>query len=287
MKCYLCKAKTTLFMVKNGYKIYLCPSCGLKQTDLHKSYNSFVSGYYSKGYFTGDPTLRAYDNYVEDKKYTVANLKPILAEIQKYKHGGTLLDVGCATGFFVELALKNNFDAYGFDPSEYAVLEARRLVGSRVKSGTISKVIYKPKFFDVITLFDVFEHLQDPLKDIERLSHFLKDDGIMIIATGNSDCLMAKIMGRKWTFYNPPQHLFFFNKTLMRTFLYTVHMKPIHWFTVGKWLNIKYVLHLARSVGESKIGSLLFSIVDNIGIHHFPVYLPVQDNMVVIAQKRL
>lgn len=287
MKCYLCKSPMRLFMIKNGFAIHECTSCGLRQTDLKRPYSEFVTEYYTKGYFSGDRHFNAYSGYLTDKPFIVKNMRKFLARILKHKKKGKLLDVGCATGFFVELALQHGFDAYGIDPSKFAVIEARKLVGNRIQLGTITTAKYKPNSFDVITLFDVFEHLHDPKKDIRKLMGLLKSDGIMVIATGNTECLMAKAMGRRWTFYNPPQHLFFFNKTLMKRFLSGLHLRPIDWFTIGKWLNLKYVFHLARTVGESKIGDIAYTLFEKIGLVHVPVYLPVQDNMVVIVRKEL
>ncbi len=272
------------FLRKNGYTIYRCVECGLGRTDLRKNYGKFVTENYDKGYFTGDPARSAYVNYKEDKPYIVANMRQFLRRVKKYKPAGKLLDVGCALGFFVELALKHGYDAYGCDPSDYAVREAKRLVGStRIKKGAVHDVEYGEKSFDVITLFDVFEHLGDPSSDIEKLSRFLKDDGIMVVATGNTDSLMAKIFKRRWTFYIPPQHLFFFNKKTF-TVLFRKHGLTVReWFHIGKWLSLRYMLHLARTTGESKIAHRLYSLTKP--IHRAPIFLPVGDNMVAVMRK--
>ena len=119
------------------------------------------------------------------------------------------LDVGCAYGYAVELAVQNGYEAYGFDASEHAVSEAKKLVGDkRIKQGLITEVLYKAKSFDVISLFDVFEHLSDPIGDMKQLTNYLADDGVMIIATGDAKSFAAKILGVDGHFY-PSQHLFF------------------------------------------------------------------------------
>lgn len=275
-----------VFLVKNGYTIYRCPFCGLAQTDLHKNYEQFVAEHYNKGYFTGDPTRSAYVNYKDDKRFIVRNMRRFLRKVKEYKPAGKLLDVGAALGFFVELALQEGYDAFGCDPSSYAVAEAKKLVGpGRIKQGTIGSVTYPRKSFDVITLFDVFEHLSDPGGDIQKLSTFLKDDGIMVIATGDAKSLLATILKRRWTFYIPPQHLFFFNKKTMTTLLTAHKLAPVEWFRIGKWLSLRYVLHLARTTGESKLAHRLYALMNRLKAHHVPVFLPVGDNMVVVVRK--
>ncbi|MFZ5845471.1 MAG: class I SAM-dependent methyltransferase [Patescibacteria group bacterium] len=214
-------------------------------------------------------------------------MRKFLRAVQKVKPTGKLLDVGCAMGFFVELAGASGFDAYGFDPSVYAVAEAKKLLDGRITLGTIKEVQYPRQFFDVITLFDVFEHLVDPLGDLQKLSALLKNDGIMVIATGDSRSLMAKVMNSRWTFYNPPQHLFYFDKKTLSNLLQRGNLIPITWFRINKWLSLRYVLHLARTVGESRLGAWLYRHLAKSPVGKFPLYLPVRDNMVVIARKRV
>lgn len=286
MKCYLCESSVRWFMKKNGYDIYRCDSCGLAQTDLQQKYDAFIAEQYNKGYFTGDLSRGAYINYKEDKPFIVRNMKKFLREIQKVKPRGKLLEVGCAMGFFMEIALEAGYDAYGFDPSDYAVDNAVKLNGhTRIKRGSIASVNYPPRSFDVIALFDVFEHLGDPRKDLRKLFSFLKDDGVIIIATGDTSSIAAKLLGRRWTFYIPPQHLFFFNRQTLTTLLAKEHFMPERWFRIGKWLSLRYVLHLGRTTGESNIAGWLFHRINEIGLGRIPLYLPMQDNMVVIARK--
>ncbi|MCL4360215.1 class I SAM-dependent methyltransferase [Patescibacteria group bacterium] len=273
------------FLFKNGYQIFLCPACGLKATDLREEYESFIRKFYIKGYYTGDPKYAAYASYHSDKWHIVRNMRKFLMHIQKYKKTGKLLDVGCAMGFMVELALKAGYDAYGFDPSVYAVTEGRRDTDGRIIRGTIQSVQYKPKSFDIITLFDVVEHLGDPARDLAKLMTLLKDDGILVMATGNTESMAARTLRRRWTFYIPPQHLFFFTRKNFTDLMVQSGLEPVEWFMIGKWLSLRYVLHLARSTGGSALARRFFRLVEKVGLGWLPLYLPMRDNMVVVAQK--
>jgi len=273
------------FLQKNGFDIYVCLGCGLRSTDLKQEYETFVSAYYSKGYFTGEKDYGAYADYQHDKKYITKNLQKFLTKIKNYKKCGTLLDVGCAMGYFVELANNNGFDAYGFDASEYAIAKARELTKNKCKVGTIQAVKYPAKSFDVITLFDVVEHLSDPIENITKLVTLLKDDGIIVIATGNTDSLAAKVLKRRWTFYTPPQHLHFFTPKTMVNLLHKCGLYPVVRFGVGKWLSLRYILNLARSNGESRFAQWLYAMFHNLRIGEIPLYLSMRDNMVFIVKK--
>lgn len=288
MKCILCATIMEKFLFKNSYWIYRCPNCSFAQTDLRKDYTAFVKEHYSKGYFLGDPTRSAYVNYELDKPVIVRNMQKFLSQIQKKKPSGKLLDVGCAFGYFIELAKGAGYEASGFDPSDYAVTQAKKLVGPHaIQKGTVQDVSYTSNSFDIITLFDVFEHLQDPVADLLKLRTLLKKDGIIVIATGNSHSVASKIFGRRWTFYIPPQHLSFFSKTTMSVFLTKVGLKPVLWFGIGKWLSLDYVLHLAKTTGESRFASYMHRLIGGSKLARMFLYVPLRDNMVVIATKAL
>lgn len=288
MKCYLCHKQAIKFIEKNGYTIFKCPHCGLGMTEFLQNYQTFVKEHYTKGYFTGNPQYSAYTNYKKDKRIIVKNMSKFLKKIRHIHPTGKLLDVGCALGYFVELALNKGYDAYGFDPSDYAVDEAIKLNGKeRIKQGTIGTISYQPQSFDVITLFDVFEHLADPKKDLQKLMSYLKKDGIIVIATGDTKSLAARVLKRKWTFYIPPQHLFFFNQYTLTTLLQHVGLVPFKWFRIGKWLSLEYIFHLARTTGESNTAHHIYPIVKKLPIGRIPLFIPMQDNMAVIAKKIL
>lgn len=274
------------YLYKNGYWIYRCPRCHLGETDLKKDYSAFVKEFYSQGYYEGDPTRSAYASYEADKPLIVRNMRKFLSFIRTKRPTGRLLDVGCAFGYFVELALAQGYDAYGLDASKFAAREAAKLVGKpRIKEGTIQSVLYPENSFDVITLFDVFEHLQDPLNDMKKLATLLKKDGVILIATGDTRSMAAKLFHRRWTFYIPPQHIFFFHKKNVRELLKAAGLKPRSWFRVGKWLSLGYILHLGRTTGESKFATWLYQHIKDTPLARFPLYVPMKDNMVIEVKK--
>lgn len=287
MNCYLCSSPLTPFLKKQEYMIFRCPSCGLAMTEFKENYEDFLHIQYDKGYFSGNPARSAYHNYREDRILISKNMEKFLSKILRYKSSGRLLDVGCAMGYFVEMALHKGFDAFGFDPSDYAITEAKKKMNGRVTLGSIQTVMYAYSSFDVISMFDVFEHLADPKSDLKKLRSLLTKNGIVVIATGDANSLMARILLRRWTFYNPPQHLFFYTRPTLSRLLQEEGFEPLHWFRVGKWISMRYMLHLARTVGESDIARIFYDALCDTKIGEIPLYLPLHDNMVVIARKSI
>ncbi len=286
MHCILCQTPLEKYLYKNGFWIYRCPTCRLGQTDLNKNYPSFVKEFYSKGYYEGDPTRSAYVDYELDKPLIVRNMRKFLSFLPRKVTGGKLLDVGCAFGYFVELAKESGYDAYGFDPSTFAAKKAGALVGyKRIQEATIQDAKFPKASFDVITMFDVFEHLQDPLEDMRKLRSLLKPDGVILIATGDTKSLAARIMRRRWTFFIPPQHIFFFDRHNVITLLHKAGLIAKAWHRVGKWLSLGYVLHLGRTTGESVFAHMIYRWCKKTPLVRFPLYIPMKDNMVILVGK--
>lgn len=296
--CYLCRKPTQLFLHKNGYDVYACSACGLKSTTLTVPYAQFIKEFYTAGYFTqhhsdgagftGVSFHGAYSNYAADKPYIKRTMgKFIAALIAIHPPPARLLDIGCAYGYFVEMALAAGYDAYGIDPSSHAATRAKQRLNVRIQEGTIGSVKFPRDIrFGIITMLDVVEHLADPRTDLRHVSRLLTDDGRVLIATGDTESRAAKLLGRRWTFYIPPQHLFFFNRKNFTTLLLESGLEPVRWFRVGKWLSLQYIFHLARTTGESGFAKWLYPLMEALPLGRIPVYLAMGDNMVVIAKKK-
>ncbi len=286
MVCYFCKSKSNHFIDKNGFAIYVCPVCGLGQTQLGIPYEQFVEEYYVKGYFSGETNKVAYVDYGRDKPLIVKNMSHVLDELVRVVSAGKLLDVGCAYGYFMELAKARGFDPYGIEPSAHAGSQAQKLLGKKkVQMGRLDETSFSSGSMDVVSLLDVFEHLGDPRAALKQINALLKPGGYTMIATGDSRSLLPRILKRRWTFYIPPQHLFFFHRDLMAALLREAGFEPVKVFSVGKWLSVEYVLHLAQTTGESKIAAVLMKLCRAIGVASFPIYIPSHDNMIFIAKK--
>lgn len=141
-----------------------------------------------------------------------------ISQVTRYKKEGRLLDVGCATGVFMEsmrsLDSRNkkiNWELQGVEISPYASDIARKK-GFQVFMGRLRDAHYLDEYFDTITLWDVFEHLHDPKGDLREIHRILKKDGLLVMRLPNLDSWDAKIFGKYWAGFEPPRHLYIFGK---------------------------------------------------------------------------
>lgn len=145
------------------------------------------------------------------------------SSVRKYKQQGRLLDIGCATGIFLD-SIKvlegknsgNNWDLNGIEVSAFASKIAQQK-GHNVFCGTLTDAQFPSQSFDVVTLWDVFEHLHDPKCDLAEIHRILKPDGLLVMRVPNLDSWDAKLFGKYWVGYEPPRHLYIFGKqTIVR-----------------------------------------------------------------------
>ncbi len=191
-ECILCgfTGEIQLFEVINSSRVFECPSCGLqfcypmKFMDYEKAYSGEHDDLLN---FTNIPYgsyLNVQDERTEIEKWERLPrfnvLLPLLSQIPK----GKLLDVGCSTGFFMLIAKKLGFEVYGMESSDKAVKVAK----DKFKLNVVEALSFDdlPQEYrgpyDVITAFEVLEHVQEPLSFLKDIFSLLKEVGILILS---------------------------------------------------------------------------------------------------------
>ena len=117
--------------------------------------------------------------------------------IHKYKEAGKLLDVGCGPGFFLAYA-ERYYDAHGIDSSEYAIRKAKQRTKAKLSVGDATDLDYKNDYFDIVTCFDLLEHLPNPELALQEFYRVLKNEGILIIRVPNTSSLGARRKKEEW-----------------------------------------------------------------------------------------
>ena len=116
-----------------------------------------------------------------------------------------LLDVGCSSGAFLNTAVKLGFRAEGVEPAPKAAATAQA-AGLNVHQGLLQEAGYADGQFDAITLFEVIEHLQQPLELLQECQRILRPGGILLIGTGNAASWSMAAMGARWEYLDIVRH---------------------------------------------------------------------------------
>lgn len=167
--------------------------------------------YYNESFEKGSYKLysRAKDlkNKTSEKRYET---------FSKYSQSGKLLDVGCATGFFLDVSLTKGYETFGVELSKEAIKKSNKK--HNIFNGTLEDAKFQDSFFDVVTMFDIIEHVLNPDETIKEVYRILKRSGLLVLTTPDISSWHAKIMGRKWGLITPLEHLWYYSpKTITLT----------------------------------------------------------------------
>jgi SAM-dependent methyltransferase len=199
-----------------SYRVVRCPACGFMYRNPGVRPERLGDLYSGGGYarfLTGPYGRRRQAQY----RRTMDAFAPLFADGQ----GRRLLDFGCGTGLFLDIAHERGFEAYGVDLSPDSVEVARsRPSGRRAFVGAPEDV---PEIaaggFDVITLWSVLAHLPRPVDELGRLRALLAPDGVLLILTVNANSLLLKARLERWGGFTR-NHLVFFSPTTLPDLLH-------------------------------------------------------------------
>jgi len=122
---------------------------------------------------------------------------------------GRLLDIGCSTGLFLDLASLDGWDVWGVEPAEALASVARTRHGSRVLRSSFEEASLGAMSFEVVSLWDVLEHVHDPPAFVRRVAELLVPGGVLALNVPNLDSLVARLLRSRWPLLLP-EHLYYF-----------------------------------------------------------------------------
>jgi SAM-dependent methyltransferase len=196
--------------------------------------------------------------------------------------GRSLLDVGAYIGVFVETAVASGWRAQGIEPSAWAAAEARRR-GLDVWPGTLASTHWRPESFDVITLWDVIEHLTDPAAELERARRLLRPGGWLVVHTMDIDAPIARLMGRRWPWLMD-MHLYYFSDRTMGRML-ADHGYGVVWRGAqGRYLRLGYLTSRVAGL-QAGLGRAARGVVDALGLREAAIPVNFGDLRTYISRR--
>src|SRR5687767_1793937 len=196
-----------LYCRKGPAQYYIEPASGtIFQAEMPSvgAMNEYADDEYSSG---------VYSEYAKSRDLKIATARPRLAAIKQRANGKRLLDVGCATGFFMEAATEEGFEVRGVEFSTVAISLARPDIRERIVRGDVNELLSRePQKFDVVTAFDIIEHVQNPAKFLQELREILKPGGVLAISSPDTGHFLRYLMGSKWPMLQPMQHTVLFSR---------------------------------------------------------------------------
>jgi 2-polyprenyl-3-methyl-5-hydroxy-6-metoxy-1,4-benzoquinol methylase len=219
-QCLICKS-TKLLQLKSYEKAHLvkCSKCGLVFSKKIPTEQELIDFY--KGY--------GRDDYLSP--ITIKRYQELLNEFEKYKKTGNILDVGSGIGYFLEEAKKRGWNVYGTEYTDEAISICEK------KGINMQKGILNPKnydiIFDVITSFEVIEHINNPQEEIKNIYSLLRERGLFYCTTPNFNSISRLILKNKWNNIIYPEHLSYYTPSTLSKLLKDYSLKPFKILTTG------------------------------------------------------
>lgn len=203
LKCLCGSNEYTVVGSKEGGEVVCCSDCQLwyvrEVDDLYEK--QYIGPWYQNQRQVDVDHAPYKDRYWSDYGIAIHRMD----EIMKYKKSGHILDVGCANGAFVHHAYHRGFRAMGIDMADATGEIEHCYVGSLINHTLGDKYDYK----DVITMYDVIEHFNDPVDQLELAWDILKNGGLLVIEAPDFEhSTTFRQLGINWKHVRPVEHIY-------------------------------------------------------------------------------
>jgi len=196
-----------------------------------------------------------------------------------------VLDLGSGLGFFLAIAKEHGWDAYGLEPLPASSVYARAKFGLHIVTDTLHEDTFPPKSFDVITSFQVFEHLLDPRATTRYLHKMLRRNGTVLIEVPDFDTWTMNIMSSHHRHF-VQDHLNFFSSQTLGRLLVDSGFRILAHYHPARRMSVRHlVTNWIRPIIPAPIGAALQATLARAGLWERAVALNIGDITAVLARK--
>jgi len=212
---------------KSGVDIYTCPTCGCIMADLEFSHDQYEAASYYTMAFKSQAEIEAEWGF---------RWRYILRALTRHTAAPKLLDVGAGNGYFVYLARTEfGIAADGLEISAAEVNYARDTFGVELLRGDLSRIREQ---YEVITSFNVLEHVKQPTDLLNQMSDRLAEGGLLVLTTPNPACIHRRLRGlNKWNMVCPPHHINLFTRLALEEMLTRRGFEIVEYATLSTYVN--------------------------------------------------
>lgn len=201
------------FITSHKFELRKCLECEVSYTD---PWPENLDNYYPSNY-------RGY-NVLLKKILKIFYAVRVNSWLRRFKKPGKVLEIGCGPGYMLDIFRKKGWQVLGTERSKSMALHAREVLGLDVHIGDVASIPDRREF-DLIVIFNVLEHIADPISMLSECSRRLKHEGTLIINVPNLDSWQARYAGPLWSHLDPPRHLFHFTPKSLEAVLFKSGLK--------------------------------------------------------------
>jgi SAM-dependent methyltransferase len=259
--CPLCNRASRCVAQKEKDLLYECTVCQLR---FFLPSSEAPEELYGEHYFVGAQS--EYLDYMSEEPAHRRQARRYLRRIGHVRRrAGALLDVGCAAGFFLDEARSVGWTVAGLEVSPYASEYARSTLDLPVATGEFPSALKGSEHFDVVTFYNVFEHLGNPGDAVRQLAEIVRPGGIVVIETWDWRSAIAKTLGMGWHQYNARHVPCYYSRHAIEVAFPRPAWEMIRYQVAAKWISARRATEiLARQGGQQWLTRLLASPVGGV-----------------------
>jgi 2-polyprenyl-3-methyl-5-hydroxy-6-metoxy-1,4-benzoquinol methylase len=284
--CLVCgSTEFTTAFEEPPYAIRRCERCGFGWTTPRFTQERLAAIYQADAYWRSpSPKVQGYSDYRADERLYLDTFRKRLDFVLRAgPRSGRALDVGCAAGFCMAAMRERGFETHGLEVSEVIARHAREHFGfDTVYVGTLETSPYPDGFFDLITMWDVVEHVVDPYSLLRRAQSLLAPGGLLVIETQDIDSRFARLLGPRWHHYKHEEHIYHFTASTIRTLLGAcgLEVADITHRYGGKYVSFDFIAERASRLHPA-LSRLLRPLTR---LRSARIWLNFMDEMIVLAR---
>ena len=284
--CGLCGGDRRRLNFTDGpFSVVTCEDCDLTYVTPRLKDGHLIDEVYDEGYWSSDSAKdRGYSDYRADAPLYLRTYRRRVSVIRRhFARPGRVLDVGCAAGYFLKVMQEEGWEVTGVEPSDAIRPQAaERLGAERVRGGLLHEQGFEDGSFDLITLWDVIEHIPDFVGALEEVRRLLAPGGKLLIETQNVASRAARVLGKKWQHYKHAEHIYHFNPATLRVALERAGFAILE---NSPRLGGKYVSMGFLSERAGRLHPVLSTLLSPLRLfRRSAVYVNLFDEMIVVAE---
>ena len=224
---------------KAGDSYVRCERCGLVYIDPQPT-DAELGAIYDEHYYDAWGTGVNAAHVAELKRRTFHLMLDRLARAAGVRTGA-LLDLGCATGYLLEVARQRGFDPFGVELNRFSAKLAQEKFGAtRIHCGTLDDAPFAPASFRAVVMSDLLEHVRSPRKLLAQAHRLLTPGGALIVVAPDVGGLSSKLLRTAWTDYKR-EHLFYFDRKTLKASLRQAGFEVRQTRAFPKFLDLSYI----------------------------------------------
>ncbi|MBF0499253.1 MAG: class I SAM-dependent methyltransferase [Candidatus Riflebacteria bacterium] len=206
MNCPLCGRSGLSEWARSGaYSVLFCSDCRMGMTSPLPTEDD-LARVNAENYRVEDRITA----YLDREKMFELRYEGVLRRIGAFRDKGRLLDIGCNIGKFLDVAKRRNYETTGVEINSACAEFGRKKFGLEIHDRPLNSIGFPTSHFDVVTLFDVLEHIPDGGSFLAEIRRILKPDGLLVVQLPNLESSMAELTRKDWYWLAMPDHIFHF-----------------------------------------------------------------------------